>query len=151
MGIMYLMCGCPGSGKSYYAKTHLKPGEKIISRDEIRFNMLKDGDNYFSKEKEVYNEFLRRINAEIAAGTDFYVDQTSLNTGSRAKLLNRLEKRPNKIIVIYMDTSLNRILFQNSLRSGRALVPEDALMNMFTSIEEPKKEEGFDEIWKITQ
>ncbi len=149
MGTMYLMCGAPGCGKSYYIKTHLKEGEKIISRDEIRFSMLKDKDKYFSKEKEVYNEFLRRINAEIAAGSDFYVDQTSLNTGARAKLLNRLNKKPTKLIAIYIDRPLERILFQNAQRTGRALVPEDAVINMFNSIEIPTKKEGFDDIWII--
>ena len=149
MGTMYLMCGAPGCGKSYYIKTHLKEGEKVISRDEIRFGMLKDGDEYFSKEKEVYNEFLRRIRAEIAAGSDFYVDQTSLNTGARAKLLNRLDKKPTKLIAIYIDRPIERILFQNSQRTGRALVPEDAVINMFNSIEIPTKKEGFDDIWII--
>lgn len=149
MGTMYLMCGAPGCGKSYYIKTHLKEGEKIISRDEIRFSILKDKDKYFSKEKEVYNEFLRRINAEIAAGSDFYVDQTSLNTGARAKLLNRLNKKPTKLIAIYIDRPLERILFQNAQRTGRALVPEDAVINMYNSIEKPTKAEGFDEIWEV--
>jgi len=149
MSKMYLMCGCPGVGKSYYIKTHLKEGEKIISRDEIRFSMLKDEDEYFSKEKEVYNEFLRRINAEIAAGSDFYVDQTSLNTGARAKLLNKLNKKPDKLIAIYINKPLNIILNQNAQRTGRAFVPEDAVINMFNSIEKPTKKEGFDEIWEI--
>ena len=149
MSKMYLMCGCPGAGKSYYIKTHLKEGEKIISRDEIRFSMLKDGDEYFSKEKEVYNEFLRRINAEIAAGSDFYVDQTSLNIGARAKLLNKLNKKPDKLIAIYINKPLNIILNQNAQRTGRAFVPEDAVINMFNSIEKPIKKEGFDEIWEV--
>lgn len=149
MGTMYLMCGAPGCGKSYYIKTHLKEGEKVISRDEIRFSILKDKDKYFSKEKEVYNEFLRRINAEIAAGSDFYVDQTSLNTSAREKLLNRLNKKPTKLIAIYIDRPLERILFQNAQRTGRALVPEDAVINMYNSIEIPTKKEGFDDIWII--
>lgn len=149
MGTMYLMCGASGCGKSYYIKTHLKEGEKVISRDEIRFSILKDKDKYFSKEKEVYNEFLRRINAEIAAGSDFYVDQTSLNTGARAKLLNRLNKKPTKLIAIYINRPLERILFQNAQRTGRALVPEDAVINMYNSIEIPTKKEGFDDIWII--
>lgn len=149
MGTMYLMCGAPGCGKSYYIKTHLKEGEKIISRDEIRFSMLKDKDEYFSKEKEVYNEFLRRIKAEIVAGSDFYVDQTSLNTGARAKLLNRLNKKPTKLIAIYIDRPLERILFQNAQRTGRAFVPEDVVKNMYNSIEIPTKKEGFDDIWII--
>ena len=146
---MYVMIGAPGCGKSYYIKQHLKDNEIVISRDAIRFNMLKDTDAYFSKEKQVYNEFIKQINAAIADDRDFYVDQTSLNRGARAKLFSHLERKPNKIIAIYMNTPLEKILYQNSLRTGRALVPEDAVINMFNSIEKPTKAEGFDEIWEV--
>jgi len=143
------MIGAPGCGKSYYIKQHLKNNEIVISRDAIRFSMLKDTDAYFSKEKQVYNEFIRQINAAIADDRDFYVDQTSLNRGARAKLFSHLERKPNKIIAIYMNAPLEKILYQNSLRTGRALVPEDAVINMFNSIEKPTKAEGFDEIWEV--
>lgn len=111
--------------------------------------MLKDEDEYFSKEKKVYNEFIRQINKAIEYGETFYVDQTSLNRASRIKLFSRIPIKPNKIIAIYLKSSLDKILEQNSRRTGRALVPEDAVINMFNSIEEPKLEEGFDEIWTI--
>lgn len=149
MSKMYLMIGCPGVGKSYYIQQHKNPGIKVISRDTIRFNMLEDNDEYFSKEKEVYKEFIRQINEAIEANETFYVDQTSLNYNSRKKLFNSLKQKPDKIIAIYLKSSLNKVLKQNSLREGRALVPEDAVRNMFYSIEEPKLEEGFEEIWTI--
>lgn len=149
MSKMYLMIGCPGVGKSYYIQQHKNPGTKVISRDAIRFNMLEDNDEYFSKEKEVYKEFIRQINEAIEANETFYVDQTSLNYNSRKKLFNSLKQKPDKVIAIYLKSSLNKVLKQNSLREGRALVPEDAVRNMFYSIEEPKLEEGFEEIWTI--
>lgn len=149
MSIMYLMIGCPGVGKSYYINQHREPGTLVISRDVIRFNMLKDEDEYFSKEKEVYTEFIKQINMAIEKNEVFYVDQTSLNHESRKKLFNNLKNKPDKVIAIYLKSSLDKILYQNSLRTGRALVPEDAVINMFNSIEEPKLEEGFDEIWTI--
>lgn len=149
MSIMYLMIGAPGSGKSYYIKQHLKPGEIVISRDKIRFGMLGDKDEYFSKEKEVYNEFIRQIDAAIAADATFYVDQTSLNRAARNKLFSRLKYKPNKIIAIYINTPLDRILTQNAQRTGRAFVPESAVINMYNTIEKPRKEEGFTEIWEV--
>lgn len=149
MSKMYLMIGAPGCGKSYYIQQHLRPGEVVISRDKIRYGMLKDGDEYFSKEKAVYNEFIKQIEAAIAANATFYVDQTSLNRAARNKLFSRLKYKPNKIIAVHIDTPLDRILAQNAQRTGRALVPESAVINMYNAIEEPKKEEGFDEIWKI--
>ena len=149
MSIMYVLMGAPGVGKSYYINQHREPGTLVISRDAIRFNLLRDEDAYFSKEKEVYKEFINQINMAIERNETFYVDQTSLNVPSRQKLLNNLRIHPNKIILIYLKSSLSKILEQNSRRTGRALVPEDAVINMFNSIQEPKLEEGFDEIWTI--
>ncbi len=149
MNKMYLMIGWPGVGKSYYIQQQKTPGTKVISRDVIRFNMLDDNDEYFSKEKEVYKEFIRQIDEAIEANETFYVDQTSLNYKSRKKLFNSLKQQPDEIIAIYLKSSLDKILKQNALRKGRAYVPEDAVKNMYYSIEEPELKEGFDEIWTI--
>ena len=149
MSKMYLMIGAPGCGKSYYITQHKQPEDLVISRDKIRFGMLKDGDEYFSKEKEVYNEFIKQIDAAITANATFYVDQTSLNRAARNKLFSRLSKKPDEIIGVYINKPIETILYQNSLRTGRALVPEDAVINMFYSIEKPTKEEGFTEILEV--
>ena len=149
MGKMYMVIGAPGCGKSTYIQNHLKENEIVISRDKIRFSMLKDTDEYFSKEKEVYNEFIKQIDAAIAADVDFYVDQTSLNVAARNKLFSRLKKKPDKVIGIYFTTSLDTILQRNAQRTGRALVPEDAVINMFNSLTKPTLEEGFDEILEV--
>ena len=149
MSKMYVMIGAPGCGKSTYIKNHIKDNEIVISRGTIRFSMLKDEDEYFSKEKQVYDEFIKQINAAIADETDFYVDQTSLNRGARNKLFSRLEKRPEQVIGIYFNTPLETILQRNAQRTGRALVPEDAVINMFNSLTKPTTDEGFTDIWEI--
>ena len=149
MSKMYVVIGAPGCGKSTYIQNHLKENELVISRDKIRFGMLNDNDEYFSKEKEVYNEFIKQIEAAIAADATFYVDQTSLNAAARNKLFSRLKKKPDKVIGIYFTTSLDTILQRNAQRTGRALVPEDAVINMFNSLTKPTLEEGFDEILEV--
>ena len=45
-----------------------------------------------------------------------------------------------------MKKPLDIILKYNAKRTGRALVPEDAVINMYNSIEEPTLEEGFTQI-----
>lgn len=54
---LYVMIGIPGSGKSTWAKANKKEKDIYVSRDEVRFSLLQDGDEYFSKEKEVLKEF----------------------------------------------------------------------------------------------
>ena len=149
MSKMYMVIGAPGCGKSTYIKNHLKENEIVISRDKIRFGLLKDTDEYFSKEKEVYNEFIKQINAAIADNKDFYVDQTSLNAAARNKLFNKLIKKPDKIIGIYFTTPIDIILQRNAQRNGRALVPENVVIDMYKILTKPTSEESFDEIWEV--
>lgn len=38
---LYIMCGCPGSGKTTYAKKYLINDNTVyVSRDDIRFSLL---------------------------------------------------------------------------------------------------------------
>ena len=68
---------------------------------------------------------------------------------ARNKLFSRLTKKPNEIIGIYFTTPLDTILQRNAQRTGRALVPEDAVVNMFNSLTRPTLDEGFTEILEV--
>lgn len=90
MNKLYIMVGVAGSGKSTYCKNHMTDGDIYISRDEIRYSMLKDDEPYFAHEKEVYREFIRQINEAMETGKDIWIDQTSLDRAARGKLLKQL-------------------------------------------------------------
>ena len=60
-GKLYLMMGISGAGKSTWLRHNIKDGEVIVSRDQIRFGMLQDGDDYFDHEDEVFETFICRI------------------------------------------------------------------------------------------
>ena len=153
---LYIMCGVPGSGKTTWLANHKKgfaqPME-IISRDAIRFSYLKDGDDYFKYEKEVWNDFILAIQNALVTKRSIFVDATHLNEKSRAKLLralgNSLANEKIKISAIVMNTSLEEILKRNAGRTGRAFVPEDAIRAMYASFTDPTFEEGFSTIFIV--
>lgn len=144
---LYIMVGIAGSGKSYFAKHRLCEGKMhtiYISRDEIRYSMMNDGDKYFDKEDAVFNEFVRRIKLHLSIGADAVIaDATHLHWGSRRKLLNALGLLHNNvyrnlsIIPVVMNTDIVTAIQRNNSREGQAKVPENIIMNMYNSMTSP--------------
>ena len=136
---LYISCGVPGSGKSTFLKKNKKEDEIIVSRDEIRFNLLKKGDAYFKNEKQVYNLFIQKIGKELSIGKNVYADATHLNENSREKLLNNLKKFfPNlnfNIEIIFFKVPLHICLERNNKRDGREKVPENLVVHMFNLLD----------------
>ena len=150
---LVLMMGVPGSGKSTYARNILKYGDIYVSRDEIRYSMLTDEDDYFAKENEVIKTFIQYID-DALIDTQYqgkvYADATHLSPKGRAQVLNQL-KNKNKVSVIYLDVPLNVILARNAQREGRALVPENVIRRMYKSIILPTKAEGIEKLITIDE
>lgn len=148
MADLYLMCGVPGAGKSTFLKNHIKKENSvIISRDAIRFSIVKPDEDYFSHEDEVLNIFWEQINKALAEGKDTFVDQTSLTPRARKWLLQHVEgyKHAN---LIWIDENLETCLERNELRRGtRAYVPKAVIRRMFSQFIEPSLDEGFDYIF----
>ena len=63
MPILYILCGPSGSGKSTWGLNFLPQVENTMytSRDYFRISLLKDGEDYFSHEKEVFKQFVLEI------------------------------------------------------------------------------------------
>ena len=142
---LVLMCGAPGSGKTTIAKKLMCNNDLYISRDEIRYSMISDEDEYFSKEKEVFNEYIKQIDEALTKNYHWiFADTTQLNEASRSKVLNQLKNKPNQTIVIYMTTSLEETLKINRQRTGRALVPDYVVKKMYKSMQKPTEKEKID-------
>lgn len=146
--ILYILVGVPGSGKSYYAKNHMMVDDSCIyvSRDDVRFSMVKEDEQYFSKEKEVYREFIHRISMGLRnkAASCVIADATHLNWPSRRKLLYGLEweilTTNTKVIPVMFTTDLAVALERNKHREGRACVPDKVIAKMYKKMTDPKND-----------
>lgn len=145
-----ILVGIPGSGKTTYAKNLIdnKGGLNYVSRDKVRFEIIKEEDEYFSKENVVFSEFIRRIQSSIDRNESVIVDATNLSKPSRQKLITNLsfDKSAFKLKALVFTTNLQTCINRNSKREGRERVPEQAIKNMAKSFSIPKEEEGFDEV-----
>lgn len=134
-GKLYISCGVPGSGKTTFLKSIAKENEKVVSRDDVRFLLLQPGEEYFSHEKEAFEEFIKIITFYINSGTNVYADATHLNKASRNKLIYNLKKigcNPSSIEAIYFDIPLKTCLERNELRKGsKTYVPRGVIRRMF--------------------
>ena len=150
---VFLVCGCPGSGKSTWVKERIaKYGGHHVSRDEIRFELLdKYGGDYFTHETTVISTFRNRINELMASDEecmDIYIDATHLTRAARQSVLSNTNVKDGYMIAVWFDVPLELCLARNDKREGRARVPRQIIEDMFRKYSKPSKRD-FDEVWRV--
>jgi predicted kinase len=148
---LYMMCGIPGSGKSTYVATNF-PDATVISRDAIRFALLKEGDDYFAYEDTVLQIFYTEIQNAIDNDkeNDIIIDATHLTPNARATCLKELKNLDKvNLVALSIEVPLAIALYRNNKRTGRARVPDTVIRNMYKSYKVPIVEEGFNEVRRI--
>lgn len=132
---LWITIGIPGCGKTTWVKNKINEiGGIHISRDQIRFSLLNDNDEYFDKEILVFEQFVSTINAAIEdkCNENIFIDATHLGEGSRAKLLARINTAAaDKITWVNFEVPLEIALERNDQREGRAFVPRGQIRRMF--------------------
>lgn len=135
---LVLLAGIPGSGKSTWLREHLSEGDAYVSRDEVRFSIISDDEDYFSHETEVFDKFVAEIEKQLNCGKRVFADATHINWASRRKLLERIHDKENIDIDVYVfATPLETCLERNEQREGRARVPKSVIKRMFFQSNEP--------------
>lgn len=161
MNYLIMFCGIPGSGKSTEARRMAESlatrgiTVEYISRNELRFSMISDESEYFSKEKEVFSKFVEKMNNSLNKNDCTIIDATHISKASRAKILRRVKDLDNvRLLVLYLTTPIDVCMRQNDLRTGRERVPHEVIEKMAKQFEDPTEKEftgfGFDsvEVWE---
>ena len=151
---LIIMCGPSGCGKSFLAKHIADTHEDcvIVSRDSIRFAMLKKGEDYFAHEDEVIKHFYQNISDALRVHEYVIADATHLSVKARNRLFSNISiPSGTRIVGVWIETSVDTALRQNAARTGLARVPEDVIRRMFKTKVSPRKNEPFDEVIFISR
>ena len=142
MAILYILCGPSGCGKSTWAHTNMQD-TMYVSRDEVRYSIVKEEEDYFAHEKEVFKEFISEIASRLKVGCNTIADATHLNEFSRRKLTQALDMYITDYQIIYVVFNVNAdtCVERNKNREGRANVPENIIRNMCRDFRAPTLDE----------
>lgn len=149
---VYLLSGPPASGKSTWVRSQLTKGSEWISRDNVRFSIVKEDEEYFSHEDEVFDTFIAYINQSLKDPDihTIYIDATHLNKRARHKVLSRIRKcNISELNCVCFCVPQSVCQERNALREGRARVPAAAIENMFKSYTYPEIDEGFAHVYEV--
>ena len=142
--ILYILCGPSGCGKTFWAHNFMKDNDiRYVSRDEIRYSIVKEEEDYFSHEKEVFKKFSETIRQTLVDGFDVIADATHLNEFSRRKLTQAIDMYNVEYNIVYVifNVDIDTCLARNSVREGRANVPETIIRNMYREFRAPVLDE----------
>lgn len=143
---IWMICGPSACGKTTYCKNKINERSVYISRDEIRFSLLAEGEDYFAHEKEVVKEFYKRVADALASDVEeIYLDATFLTPKVRRKIIN-MAKGKAVVIAVDMGETPEISIKRNASRTGRAFVPEAVIRDMYGRYTPPSPQEGIDEI-----
>lgn len=148
---VFIMCGPAGSGKSTWLIKQMKPKTDIcISRDNIRFGLLKEGEDYFAHENDVKEIFYNSIanNTSASYWENIYIDATHLNPRARKDTMWNISEYCS-VVAVSFEVPAEVAIERNKKRSGLARVPDNVIWNMKSRYKIPTLSEGFDEIWHI--
>lgn len=130
---LMILTGAPGSGKSTWANQ--QKNAKVISRDTIRFSLLSEDDEYFSKENEVLRLFYKSIQDALDNKNADYdtviADASHLTSVRRYETIRELNlDNLEEVINVQFIAPIEVCIARNANRTGRANVPNEVIRRM---------------------
>ena len=130
---MIIMIGLQGSGKSTFY-------EKYISKDFVRINLDTLKTRY--QEKILFDACLKN-------GDSFVIDNTNPTRADRERYISAAKDKGYHIVAYFMESKIKDCIYRNSLREGKAKVPDKAIAATSNKLEVPSYDEGFDELYFV--
>lgn len=129
-----ILCGVQGAGKSTFCHERYRDTHIRINYDMLRTR---------------HREQLL-LTACLAARQPLVVDATNPTPAERARYIAPCRQAGFRIVGIEFQVETALALARNAQRTGKARVPERAILATAKKIRPLQLDEGFDEIWRLT-
>jgi predicted kinase len=128
-----ILVGIQGSGKSTFYEERFSSTHVRINLDELKTR---------AREQELVEECFREKRL-------FVVDNTNTKATDRARYIAPARAAGYRVVAYFLESSLKDALRRNTQRAGKAKVPVPALAAALKRLEPMRKEEGFDQIFRV--
>ena len=130
---MIIFIGIPASGKSTFYEKNFAATHDRISLDILQTRFREN----------------KMLLEAVDSGKSCVIDNTNVSVAERKKYIDIAQEHGYKIIGYYFRSAIDECRIRNDQRQGKKKVPEIALRNKAAYLEQPSKQEGFDELYYV--
>ena len=129
-----ILVGIQASGKSTFYKQRFFDTHVRISRDLLKTK---------NRERAL-------LQGCLDTRQPFVVDNTNVLAEERARYVAAAKAAGFRVVCYYFRTETRAAIARNRLRQGKSVVPIPGILGTYKRLEEPRPEEGFDEMYTVT-
>ena len=136
MGLLFVLEGLPGAGKSTFARLFSKEIDfKYISSDDLR----EEFEQYATDNVIIFNIMNKRTIEFLNKGINVIYDATNLERKYRIDLYKKVKKTScnSKIIVVFIHQGMEIAINQNQERKNREDVTKELIRYMYNTMQIP--------------
>jgi predicted kinase len=129
-----ILVGIQASGKSTFYQQRFFDTHVRISRDLLKTR----------------NREHQLLVACLETRQPFVVDNTNVRAEERARYVGPAKEAGYRVVCYFFRTETRAAIARNRLRQGKAVVPIPGILGTYKKLEEPRMEEGFDQMYAVT-
>ncbi len=134
-----VLVGLPGAGKSTFYRERFSLSHALVSKDLYRPGAPRKDQRQ-----------AREIDEALRSGRSVVVDNTNVSVARRALLVAAAQAHGAQAVSYLFDASVDDCRQRNAGRTGRACVPDVAILAARKEMVWPTRAEGFAEVWRVT-
>lgn len=132
-----ILIGLPAAGKTTFYRRYFAATHQHVSKD-----LWPNATGRDARQR-------RTIAAALSGGASVVVDNTNPAAADRRALIELARAHGARVVGYFLDVTTRQAVARNSVRTGRAKVPNVAIFTVAKRLEPPTLAEGFDQLFCV--